>query len=201
MVADAGYESEENYHYLEEHQLKDYIKPLNDEQTKQKKFKQNLGKRENMTYLEEEDVYLCANKKKLHSTQVLKKETKSGYIKEETIYECENCENCLFKPNCTTDKGNKKLSVSKEFITYREKSLENLKSDDGRGLRVNRSIQVEGAFGVLKQNMGFKRFFSRGLKNVTLEFYLLAFAYNIQKFHQKNQNDRLGHHLHELKKT
>lgn len=129
------------------------------------------------------------------------KETTSGYIKEETVYECESCEACPFKSKCITAKGNKKLSVSKEFITYREKSLENLKSDDGMIIRVNRSIQVEGAFGALKQNMGFKRFFSRGLKNVTLEFYLLAFAYHIQKFHQKNQNDRLGHHLHEFKKT
>ena len=201
IVADAGYESEENYHYLEEHQLKAYIKPLNYEQMKQKKFKQNLGKRENMTYLKDEDAYVCANEKKLYPIQLKKKATKSGSIKEETIYECESCENCPFKSKCTTAKGNKKLSVSKKFITYREKSLENLKSDEGIILRINRSIQVEGAFGVLKQNMRFKRFFSRGLKNVTLEFYLLAFAYNIQKFHQKNQNDRLSHHLHELKKT
>ena len=199
IVADAGYESEENYHYLEKNQLKAYIKPLNYEQMKQKKFKQNLGKRENMTYVEEEDIYLCANKKKLHPTQIKKKETKSGYLKEEIVYECESCDDCPFKSKCTTAKGNKKLSVSKKFITYRETSLKNLKSDDGIILRVNRSIQVEGAFGVLKQNMGFKRFFSRGLKNVTIEFYLLAFAYNIQKFHQKNQNDRLGHHLHPLK--
>ena len=87
IIADAGYESEENYHYLEEHQLKAYIKPLNYEQMKQKKFKQNLGKRENMTYVEEEDIYLCANKKKLHPTQIKKKEAKSGYLKEETVYE------------------------------------------------------------------------------------------------------------------
>ena len=127
--------------------------------------------------------------------QMKKKEAKSGYLKEETLDENENGEGCSFKSKCTTTKGNKKLSVS----TYHEKSLKNLKSDDGIILRVNRSIQVEGAFGVLKQNMGFKRFFSRGLKNVTIEFYLLAFAYNIQKFHQKNQNDRLGHHLHPLK--
>lgn len=199
IIADAGYESEENDHYLEKHQLKAYIKPLNYEQMKQKKFKQNLGKRENMTYLKEEDVYLCANGKTLRPTQMKKKETPSGYLKEETLYEGENCEGCAFKSKCTTAKGNKKLSVSKGFITYRENSLENLNSDEGVRLRVNRSIQVEGAFGILKQNMGFKRFFCRGLKNVTIEFYLLAFTYNIQKFHQKNQNDRLGHHLHELK--
>lgn len=199
MIADAGYESEENYHYLEEQQLKAYIKPLNYEQMKQKKFKQHLGKRENMVYLEEEDVYICANERKLHPTHNKKKETRSGYLKEETIYECESCEDCPFKSKCTTAKGNKKLSVSKAFISYREKSLENLISDEGILLRVNRSIQVEGAFGVLKQNFRFKRFFSRGLKNVTIEFYLLAFAYNIQKFHQKNQKNRLGHHLHNIK--
>ena len=49
IVADAGYESEENYHYLEEHQLKAYIKPLNYEQMKQKKF--------NKTWVNEKSTY------------------------------------------------------------------------------------------------------------------------------------------------
>ena len=92
---------------------------------KQKKFKQNLGKRENMTYLEDEDAYLCANEKKLYPIQIKKKETQSGSIKEETIYECESCESCPFKSKCTTSKGNTSLSISTKFITYREQSLEN----------------------------------------------------------------------------
>ena len=117
IIVDAGYESEENDHYLEKHQLKAYIKPLNYEQMKQKKFKQNLGKPENMTYLKEENVYLCANGKTLRPTQMKKKETPSGYLKEETLYEGENCEGCAFKSKCTTAKENKKLSVSKGFIT------------------------------------------------------------------------------------
>lgn len=98
----------------------------------------------------------------------------------ETIYTCKSYKGYPFKSKYTTTK--------------------NLKSDDGMILRVNRSIRAEGTFCVLKQNMGFKRFFSRGVKNVTIEFYLLSFAYNIQKLHQKNQNNELVHHLHELKK-
>ena len=52
----------------------------------------------------------------------------------------------------------KKLSVSKKFIQKRLKSLENITSSEGIMLRTNRSIQVEGAFGVLKEDHGFRRF-------------------------------------------
>ena len=48
-------------------------------------------------------------------------------------------------------------------------------------LRMNRSIQVEGVFGVLKENYGFRRFLMRGQKNVETRFFLLVFALNIEK--------------------
>lgn len=66
-------------------------------------------------------------------------------------------------------------------------------------LRTNRSIQVEGAFGVLKEDHGFKRFLTRGKNNVKTEFTLLCFGYNINKFHNKIQEDRCGFLLHEIK--
>ena len=52
---------------------------------------------------------------------------------------------------------------------------------------MNRSIQVEGAFGVIKQDYGFRRFLLRGKKNIRTEFTLLAFAYNIKKLFNKIQ--------------
>ena len=39
-----------------------------------------------------------------------------------------------------------------------------------------RSIQVEGVFGVLKEDYGFRRFLTRGKKNIEMQFFLLAFA-------------------------
>ena len=65
ITADAGYESEENYVYLEENNQKSFIKPQNYENTKSKKFKNNIGKRENMTYNKIADTYTCANNKEL----------------------------------------------------------------------------------------------------------------------------------------
>ena len=43
IIADAGYESEENYVYLEENNQKSFIKPQNYENTKSKKFKNNIN--------------------------------------------------------------------------------------------------------------------------------------------------------------
>ena len=48
-----------------------------------------------------------------------------------------------------------------------------LSTEYGKELKKQRSIQVEGAFGVIKQDMGFTRFKRRGLKNVKMEFLIV----------------------------
>ena len=63
---------------------------------------------------------------------------------------------------------------------------------------MNRSIQVEGAFGVLKSDYKFTRFLTRGKNHVKTEFLFLCLGYNINKLHSKIQNDRLGIQLHEI---
>ena len=62
-----------------------------------------------------------------------------------------------------------------------------------------RSIQVEGAFGVLKEDYGFRRFLLRGKKNVKTEFLLLCFGFNINKLHRKMGREKQGVTLFELK--
>ena len=64
---------------------------------------------------------------------------------------------------------------------------------------MNRSVQAEGAFGVLKNDYNFQRFLLRGKTKVKLGILLLCFGYNINKLHAKIQNDRLGSHLFKIK--
>ncbi|MBR4409967.1 MAG: hypothetical protein IKV72_04835 [Firmicutes bacterium] len=45
------------------------------------------------------------------------------------------------------------MSVSREFLRLREQSHMNITREKGIKLRVNRSIQAEGAFGSLKEDM------------------------------------------------
>ena len=52
---------------------------------------------------------------------------------------------------------------------------------------MNRSVQVEGAFGVLKNDYEFQKFLLRGKTKVKLEILLLCMGYNINKLHAKIQ--------------
>lgn len=65
---------------------------------------------------------------------------------------------------------------------------------------MNRSIKVEGAFGVLKNDYEFQRFLLRGKTKVKLEILLLSMGYNLNKLHAKIQNERTGKHLFPVKK-
>ena len=195
VTADAGYESEENYSFFESIPTECYIKPQNYERSKTKKFKSNMALRENMAYDPEKDEYVCRAGKKITARYVGKQKTKSGYEREVTYYECEDCGGCPHKKQCTRAKGNRKLQVSKKFIRQRSESLERIRSEKGILLRVNRSIQSEGAFGVIKQNYGFRQFLHRGKKKVFAEVLLLAMAYNVNKYHAKIQQNRTGQQL------
>ena len=128
-----------------------------------------------------------------------KQKSKSGYESEVTVYECEDCKDCPYKEKCTREKGNKRLYVSKSFLEKRQESYENILTETGIQYRMNRSIQVEGAFGVLKNDYEFQKFLLRGKTKVKLEILLLCMGYNLNKLHAKIQNERIGSHLFKVK--
>ena len=207
IIADSGYESEENYLYLEKHGQLAFIKPSNYEISKTRKYKTDISRKENMSYDSINDVYLCSNGKKLKVSGTKKSKSKTGYQSEKTCYTCEDCSNCQLKTkcikgrNCNTEieERTKHLEISKLFQEKRGKSLERILSDEGTELRMNRSIQSEGAFGEVKQDMGFRRFLCRGKQNILTECILLGISHNVNKLHNKIQNERCGSYLYSLK--
>lgn len=88
----------------------------------------------------------------------------------------EDCSGCPHKEKCTKTKGNKRLYISKSFIEKRNESYQNILSETGTCYRMNRSIQVEGAFGVLKNDYEFQRFLLRGKTKVKLRFSCCVLA-------------------------
>ena len=206
IIVDAGYESEENYMFIERNRQVAYLKPTNYEISKTRKYKKDIGRFENMSYDKDSDSYICKNKKRLVVTGTRMVTNKSGYSSEKTQYTCEDCTNCHYKTGCI--KGNnskiplsertKRLEIAKLFHEKRQESLARITSSFGCLLRVNRSIQAEGSFANTKHNMKFRRFLSRGLKNVLAESILLAIAHNTNKLHNKIQSGRTGMFLHQL---
>ena len=207
IVADAGYESEEAYVFLEQNGQESYLKPQNYEISKTRKYRQDISRRENMVYDPKTDEYICANERRLKPLFDRHKKNRNGYISTVTVYECESCQGCPYKDkcihgnNCKTpiEERNKRLNVSKVMNRKRQETLERITTEYGTQLRMNRSIQAEGSFAVVKEDMNFRRYLYRGKENVLAQSVLLAIAYNINKLHFKIQRGRTGQFLTELK--
>jgi transposase len=196
LTTDAGYESEENYKLLEERGQAAFIKPQNYERSKTRKYQGNAFLRENMPYDSDTDTYTCPAGQTFKAIGEKTRKSRSGFEAAVTIYECFACEGCPQKALCTKAKDNRRMEVSKDFLALCQASLERITSEDGKILRLNRSIQSEGAFGVLKEDYGFRRFLRRGALNVFTEALLYATAYNVNKLHGKILRAESGCTLH-----
>ena len=207
VTVDSGYESEANYRYVEAHSNIDlYVKPSNFEQKKTRKYRTDISRRENMTYDAATDSYICHEGHSLNTAGIRRTKTASGYVSEKTIYECSNCTGCPVKEACIKSRSktsledrNKRLEVSKYFSQQRDAMEEKISTEEGKQLRMNRSIQAEGVFAYTKTDLEFRRFMTKGTVKVGAEWTLLAMAYNILRLHHKAQNNRLGTHLFALK--
>ena len=73
-----------------------------------------------------------------------------------------------------------------------ETLLGNLNSIHGALLRMNRSIQAEGAFGAIKWNKAYQRIYRRGLKSVILEISMISCGFNLHKYHLKSLAQQLA---------
>ena len=202
IVADAGYESVRNYLYLEQHGQNCFIKPISYEKQKTKKFKAQFWRVKNMEPLEHEDGFLCAGGRKLLFARSSSKK-ENGFVTTTDYYRCEDCSGSKLRSKCfksSNEVKNKEIRMCVESAEYRKTAFENLLSERGALLWMNRSVQVEGAFGVLKSDRNFRRFLMRGRTNISTELFLLCLAFDLQKFFSKLQRGKRKSHLFPLKK-
>ena len=66
-----------------------------------------------------------------------------------------------------------------------EEVIKNLDSIQGALLRMNRSIQSEGTFGVIKNDRWYKRIVRRGIESVEMEVFLVSIGHNLYKYYNK----------------
>ena len=68
-----------------------------------------------------------------------------------------------YKDKCHRTKNNRVIRLNEELTRFHEQVLANLNCIHGALLRVNRSVQAEGAFGGIKWNRSYTRARKRGL--------------------------------------
>lgn len=189
-IADAGYGSYNNYLFCEEHGMKKYMKfTMFEKETKDTRYRNDPYRAVNFRR-DEEGNLICPNEKKF-----VFKESRhikhNKYGRTEEIYECEDCSECPFKKDCSPKSmKNRTIRMNQELTAIHEEVLENLCSIQGALLCMNRSIQAEGTYGIVKWDRSYSRAFRRGLDNVILEFTLISCGFNIYKYHNKRKRQR-----------
>jgi transposase len=111
----------------------------------------------------------------------------TGYESAQRAYEIEKNlgTKVTYSPRATqTSKRprKKKHSRTQRLVRHmRHLIKKRAESAHGQWLRQRRQTVPEGAFGFIKQTMGFERFSLRGLKKVQTEWQLVCLAFNIRK--------------------
>jgi hypothetical protein len=131
-------------------------------------------------YEPETDSYLCPNGQPLHFRGLRHQERlHSGQIR---VYSASRtaCRLCPAMGICTKDKhGGRALWIGPSDRLLNE-HRQWMRTDQARALYARRQQLSEPVFGILKDQMGARRFLLRGLLNVCAEFTLIATAFNLK---------------------
>ena len=184
--ADSGYGSEENYSFMEAHDMEAYVKYNLFHKERKQAFQQDIFRIEKLYYNPEGDYFICPMGQHMERVGVRHGKTDSGYRTESVIYRAQRCEGCPLRWGCYKKKnGNREIEVNHQLMEYKRKAHERLTSERGLEHRSKRPIEPEAVFGQMKYNMHYKRFRHFGKDKVTMDFAFFAIAFNIKKMATK----------------
>ena len=188
-VADAGYGSYNNYIFCEQNGIEKYMKfPMFKKETKDQKYHEDPFRAVNFR-IDEQGVMRCPNDKAFHF--LYRKNVRGNqYGRKEELYECEDCSGCPYAEKCKKTDKNRTVRINQELTSMHQEVIENLESIHGALLRMNRSIQAEGTFGIMKNDRQYKRIVRRGIHSVKLEVLLVAIGHNLYKYQKKKMRNR-----------
>ena len=185
-VADAGYGSYNNYIFCEQNGMEKYMKfAMFKKETTDQKYHEDPFRAVNFP-IGEDGVMRCPNGKAFH-LQYRQHVKGNQYGRQEEVYQCEDCSGCPYAEKCKKTDKNRTVRINHELTAMHKEVMENLESIQGALLRMNRSIQAEGTFGIMKNDRWYKRIVRRSIKSVRLEVFLVSIGQNLYKFHNKQK--------------
>lgn len=168
-----------------------YMKfPMYEKESKDKKYRDNPYRAVNFP-VSEDGHMVCPNGKRFFFLRTAPMKG-NRYGRTEEYYQYEACEGCPHREQCHKAKGNRIVRLNEELTAFHREVLDNLNCTHGALLRMNRSIQAEGAYGGVKWNRGYTRFRRRGIKGAHLELGLISCGFNLYKYHLKRNQTWLA---------
>ena len=183
-IADAGYGSFNNYIFCQENGMEKYMKfPMFKKETTDELYREDPFRAVNFK-TDSDGSLVCPNGK--HLRFAYRKPVKGNqYGRQEEYYTCEDCSGCPYAEKCKKTDKNRTVRINAELSAMHQEVIDNLESIQGALLRMNRSIQAEGTFGIMKYDRWYKRIVRKGLDSVELEILLVSIGHNLYKFHNK----------------
>ena len=184
-VADAGYGSYDNYLYNITHECHLTMKYNMYGKEHDKKYQKRRFN--SFNWKKTEDGYvICPDNRVFdqYEKDVYRNTAQGNLTISQLYYEKNKCEGCPFRKECLQNPdGYRHYSRNVIRDEMWETVNQELSTEEGIQMKTQRSVQVEGTFGVIKQDFGFTRFHRKGMKNVKMEFLLVCLGYNLKKFH------------------
>lgn len=187
VVADAGYGSYDNYFYCLENDIEAYIKYTMYSKEKETSYQKKKFVKANWTK-NENGRYICPAG---HEFSCIGEtvDKRSRYYRINQTHSCGRCGECPLKSQCTKAEE-RTITVNPILEEFEKTAREKLNSEEGIRHRIQRSIQTEGAFGVIKEDCSYDRFHRRSIKKVEMEFQLVCIGFNLMKYHNKKQRKK-----------
>ena len=182
ICADAGYGCLENYLFCKKNNIKAFIKYQSWEG-------ECSGRRPALYELNNDGTITCLGGKTGKVTEIAGRHHK---IKEALFFLVEECQNCTFMTYCRQfmkeKTGTSKVfEINPEYQKLKQQARNLLLSPEGIEMRVNRSCQAEGNFGIVKYDMLFNRFRRKGKAQVNVEIMLTFLGFNLRKYMRYSQ--------------
>lgn len=187
-MADAGYGDYENYMYCINKMMNPVMKYSMYGKAEDSNFIKTRKYNSYIWSVNDAGYKICPNGSVFDEykyTRIDYDRSGQDYLKLNDYYQNHGqCASCPLRKECIKSEINNRTitrnSILDEFYGYVDLTLS---TEFGKELKKQRSIQVEGAFGVIKNDMKFTKFTRRGINNTKMEFLLVCLAYNLRKYH------------------
>ena len=186
VVADSGYGSEENYLFMDVHNMEAYVKYNYFHKEQRPRYTPNPFSPASLYYNKEQDFYVCPMGQHMKRIGMKRSLTSNGFVTYSVRYQAERCDGCPLRGSCFKARGNRIIEVNHQLQHYKQKARELLTSEEGIKHRGRRCIEPEAVFGQTKYNKAYKRFRHFGKDKVNMDFAFFAIAFNIGKMCKKN---------------
>lgn len=171
VFADKGYSNGSELAKCEDNQITPYV-PQPEISTNKKK---KLFTKKQFQYDESSDSFRCpAGEILTFASECVESGRKVRY------YTTPKCKGCPLRSKCTSDKQGRRITRHEHDDAILRAALRTRERPEAMKLR---KCLAEHPFGTIKRWMNGAHFLTKGLRNVTTEFLLMAIAFNLKRVH------------------